>query len=112
MTTSFPTRRSTDLMLTCRSVTLERTCAMRFVIEMVESSRMAGIDDSLSSVESDCASSLENARPAADLTRSSHVSTPGIAGNIWKSPVCHRSEEHTSELQSLMRISYAVFCLK
>src|SRR3546814_7985892 len=31
-------------------------------------------------------------------------------------PMCrswlHRSEEHTSELQSLMRISYAVFCLK
>src|SRR3546814_5813748 len=28
--------------------------------------------------------------------------------------LCHRrrSEEHTSELQSLMRISYAVFCLK
>src|SRR3546814_13680068 len=25
---------------------------------------------------------------------------------------CNRSEEHTSELQSLMRISYAVFCLK
>src|SRR3546814_6052989 len=25
---------------------------------------------------------------------------------------CKRSEEHTSELQSLMRISYAVFCLK
>src|SRR3546814_3339856 len=29
------------------------------------------------------------------------------AGNL-----AHRSEEHTSELQSLMRISYAVFCLK
>src|SRR3546814_9239633 len=27
-------------------------------------------------------------------------------------PVDCRSEEHTSELQSLMRISYAVFCLK
>src|SRR3546814_4238745 len=27
-------------------------------------------------------------------------------------PVFVRSEEHTSELQSLMRISYAVFCLK
>src|SRR3546814_3760636 len=27
-------------------------------------------------------------------------------------PVPPRSEEHTSELQSLMRISYAVFCLK
>src|SRR3546814_8960665 len=29
----------------------------------------------------------------------------------WK-PAIGRSEEHTSELQSLMRISYAVFCLK
>src|SRR3546814_5790998 len=29
----------------------------------------------------------------------------------WMSAVS-RSEEHTSELQSLMRISYAVFCLK
>src|SRR3546814_7516240 len=28
------------------------------------------------------------------------------------SPAMNRSEEHTSELQSLMRISYAVFCLK
>src|SRR3546814_9671927 len=28
------------------------------------------------------------------------------------SPMPMRSEEHTSELQSLMRISYAVFCLK
>src|SRR3546814_9387203 len=26
--------------------------------------------------------------------------------------LCNRSEEHTSELQSLMRTSYAVFCLK
>src|SRR3546814_4213353 len=30
---------------------------------------------------------------------------------FWK-PNSDRSEEHTSELQSLMRISYAVFCLK
>src|SRR3546814_1882351 len=30
-----------------------------------------------------------------------------------RAPACiARSEEHTSELQSLMRISYAVFCLK
>src|SRR3546814_2346688 len=29
-----------------------------------------------------------------------------------KTPFLKRSEEHTSELQSLMRISYAVFCLK
>src|SRR3546814_2170308 len=32
-------------------------------------------------------------------------------GNTTKA-VTKRSEEHTSELQSLMRISYAVFCLK
>src|SRR3546814_5056485 len=31
-------------------------------------------------------------------------------GELWS--LFHRSEEHTSELQSLMRISYAVFCLK
>src|SRR3546814_1818425 len=30
---------------------------------------------------------------------------------IRNSPLGARSEEHTSELQSLMRISYAVFCL-
>src|SRR3546814_8382267 len=30
----------------------------------------------------------------------------------WKDLLQIRSEEHTSELQSLMRISYAVFCLK
>src|SRR3546814_4533334 len=29
-----------------------------------------------------------------------------------RSTLSNRSEEHTSELQSLMRISYAVFCLK
>src|SRR3546814_1455104 len=36
---------------------------------------------------------------------------PLTAGHRW--PMTRsRSEEHTSELQSLMRISYAVFCLK
>src|SRR3546814_4463358 len=31
---------------------------------------------------------------------------------VWPVKAFFRSEEHTSELQSLMRISYAVFCLK
>src|SRR3546814_15373444 len=37
-----------------------------------------------------------------------------IGHNIFGDPAIghERSEEHTSELQSLMRISYAVFCLK
>src|SRR3546814_10627131 len=32
--------------------------------------------------------------------------------HVWNVVLLDRSEEHTSELQSLMRISYAVFCLK
>src|SRR3546814_8306804 len=35
-----------------------------------------------------------------------------ILGVVFGSLIVPRSEEHTSELQSLMRISYAVFCLK
>src|SRR3546814_1233262 len=46
--------------------------------------------------------------------------TPGSVAQLAKAqeseklllPISKRSEEHTSELQSLMRISYAVFCLK
>src|SRR3546814_1295720 len=40
---------------------------------------------------------------------------PGLRSEGWLAGVVDaptRSEEHTSELQSLMRISYAVFCLK
>src|SRR3546814_10544696 len=34
------------------------------------------------------------------------------AAQPTETEISHRSEEHTSELQSLMRLSYAVFCLK
>src|SRR3546814_2246846 len=43
-------------------------------------------------------------KPVADLFPRQAAALGGAAGQ--------RSEEHTSELQSLMRISYAVFCLK
>src|SRR3546814_4381197 len=36
----------------------------------------------------------------------------GVMGRRRPRAISERSEEHTSELQSLMRISYAVFCLK
>src|SRR3546814_7128995 len=39
------------------------------------------------------------------------IAAPGLWPALWILLV-PRSEEHTSELQSLMRISYAVFCLK
>src|SRR3546814_14372448 len=36
----------------------------------------------------------------------------GLAFRTCRGDLLSRSEEHTSELQSLMRLSYAVFCLK
>src|SRR3546814_7772187 len=45
----------------------------------------------------------DRAQGAMDRLRGQHARDAGVTA---------RSEEHTSELQSLMRISYAVFCLK
>src|SRR3546814_5582169 len=44
----------------------------------------------------------------ATILTQSRFTTPEQFANI----ILRRSEEHTSELQPLMRISYAVFCLK
>src|SRR3546814_2509915 len=54
--------------------------------------------------------------------RSARSRTPAIQGSfrhwaagprrVWRDQKRRRSEDHTSEIQSLMRISYAVFCLK
>src|SRR3546814_4397699 len=60
-------------------------------------------------------------RPSAGLfgvgprlrPESTCLSAPRSSVRIVMGPdTAERSEEHTSELQSLMRISYAVFCLK
>src|SRR3546814_8179834 len=49
---------------------------------------------------------------ASNKKLQTHIKHP-LRERIWTSlPLSLRSEEHTSELQSLMRISYAVFCLK
>src|SRR3546814_2563518 len=70
---------------------------------------------------------IESARVQTDPLPghySSPESSPSTAGPLswpssWPAPLsgkwatdATRSEEHTSELQSLMRLSYAVFCLK
>src|SRR3546814_6613241 len=49
-------------------------------------------------------------RKGEPLPRPEEVNRRASAPSIWNLDL--RSEEHTSELQSLMRISYAVFCLK
>src|SRR3546814_17533713 len=70
------------------------------------------------------------ARAAIEIAREFELEQPVPPARIWRLTVARaadfaeaalfpsfftplpRSEEHTSELQSLMRISYAVFCLK
>src|SRR3546814_5273582 len=48
---------------------------------------------------------------AADHDKLAEFALARDADALVETIVDHRSEEHTSELQSLMRISYAVFCL-
>src|SRR3546814_3995072 len=48
----------------------------------------------------------------SDVLDPSAASPSSVSGPIVRRQKNDRSEEHTSELQSLMRISYAVFCLK
>src|SRR3546814_1618957 len=59
--------------------------------------------------EQNAAAGLTN-RCLARIARRVLQAFPNTFGN--GETVGNRSEEHTSELQSLMRISYAVFCLK
>src|SRR3546814_6732175 len=62
-------------------------------------------------VDAAIASDIARDRQAErDAKRQPYVS-PGY-GTIRTAAAARRSEEHTSELQSLMRNSYAVFCLK
>src|SRR3546814_9968814 len=57
---------------------------------------------------------LRTRHPRADLRGRAATQAPRIfpRPHAHRETLVRRSEEHTSELQSLMRISYAVFCLK
>src|SRR3546814_6075920 len=62
-----------------------------------------------------CGEPLGNGQAIARKARRSERATcrAGARTGRWALPARQaRSEEHTSELQSLMRLSYAVFCLK
>src|SRR3546814_4721996 len=50
--------------------------------------------------------------PFSALASGGAGAAAGNDGPLYRAALVPRSEEHTSELQSLMRISYAVFCLK
>src|SRR3546814_5448482 len=102
MTHSFPTRRSTDL--------------RRHHRNHHNRSQTRSNDHHLASHE--FAAVRRATRSVADLARGFVLSSasPARTGFATASKLgCGpepRSEEHTSELQSLMRNSYAVFCLK
>src|SRR3546814_1231985 len=60
--------------------------------------------------------SLAYAHPQAEFiaveANANHARFIELVANYFEIRNVRRSEEHTSELQSLVRISYAVFCLK
>src|SRR3546814_7844804 len=59
----------------------------------------------------DAADTLKSRQPLDDQIVEA-VGVDPVDGEAVRPPLADRSEEHTSEVQSLMRISYAVFCLK
>src|SRR3546814_2376462 len=65
----------------------------------------------LNNLNTATSSSSPSVFSAASVARS-YSSRWALSASMSSIMVPFRSEEHTSELQSLMRISYAVFCLK
>src|SRR3546814_9484213 len=92
MTHSCPTRRSSDLWMTGGQ-------AIETIEDEIHSGGNTDYDSALDAVREEYGTP-----PDADKTFVYFLSDG--------EPTQGRSEEHTSELQSLMRISYAVFCLK
>src|SRR3546814_6648156 len=84
-----------------------------FFLICCETATIFSMDSSLSARA--VALAAEQARPEAGAgagLRDSALIGEGEPLGLLPPSVPFRSEEHTSELQSLMRISYAVFCLK
>src|SRR3546814_9351934 len=88
LTLSSPTRRSSDLLAERGSSLVITVDCGAMAFEALEQARKAGLDVIV----------VDHHKCAAE-------NPPAVA-------LVNRSEEHTSELQSLMRISYAVFGLK
>src|SRR3546814_8175952 len=95
---------------------LVRAIGGRGAVNLVHVRRRIDVESLIGHVSSpSCARQLPTPYPSWDRDRRSsgfrcRCTAPPSPG-AGAAP-CRRSEEHTSELQSLMRISYAVFCLK
>src|SRR3546814_7663355 len=97
----------------CALVTGVQTCALPISItlsEVIEAELPAGMLRYYASLAAGIQAEERRRSPLGfdTLVRRDPI---GVVGAIvpWNYPVILRSEEHTSELQSLMRISYAVF---
>src|SRR3546814_2848514 len=103
----------------CALVTGVQTCALpicqgeakrpAWIPIIVSSVAVAAPDGSSAPTGLPVTPSKVSERKLIDMPASGALDTMTCAE---RSPGLRRSEEHTSELQSLMRISYAVFCLK
>src|SRR3546814_2992110 len=71
--------------------------------------RLCGIEDARTRCSS---GTFSDSRWLSDPRVRGRLDSVQSGGKSWLAMTACRSEEHTSELQSLMRISYAVFCLK
>src|SRR3546814_4592271 len=81
---------------------LQRAGLDRRLMRVQPPQRLAGVADR-----------RRRAAERRDRTAVAHLAAAlAVKGRLVGQHGDHRSEEHTSELQSLMRISYAVFCLK
>src|SRR3546814_5642064 len=119
LTHPFPTRRSSDLVAIChvgshvaKALPLFRACFSALHCDVDEIALGFKIMGRKASCRAkDCARAQcvkTHHQPASKLdlaARQRGEDLPELIG-------MKRSEEHTSELQSLMRLSYAVFCLK
>src|SRR3546814_10368649 len=103
----------------CALVTGVQTCALpifagRYATALFDMARDAGQLDAVAQDLDNISAMLAESADLVRLVRSPAFSredqAKAIAAVAAKAGL--RSEEHTSELQSLMRISYAVFCLK
>src|SRR3546814_10165332 len=68
--------------------------------------------DSLAGTQSFYEDAVDSRRKRTRLIVAVVLIALALAAAYYAFSASKRSEEHTSELQSLMRISYAVFCLK
>src|SRR3546814_1364467 len=82
----------------------------KFVVASNSDKFASALIDALATIDSRSASGSNIASSSTKTDTTTLTFVAGFTSGPWTGDLI-RSEEHTSELQSLMRISYAVFCL-